>query len=407
MSYETLKRKLVTKQARIDLRYRYYEMKNVIQDLKISTPPGLELMSPCLGWCAKSVDAVADRLQFRDFRNDNFEMMDIYRMNNPDILFSDACISALISACSFIYISLDADNAPRLEVLDGSRATGELDPRTGMLKEGYAILQTDDRGRPTIEAYFLPGETYYYYAGKQHPEVRKYFAPYPLLVPVIHRPGAKRPFGHSRISRAEMNIVQSALRTVKRSEISAEFYSFPQRYALGTDPEAEPLEKWRAAMSIMLEITKDEDGDKPTVGQFQQQSMEPHSKQLRDFAALFAGESGLTMDDLGFATENPASADAIRSSHETLRLTARRAQATFGTGFLNAGYLAVCLRDRKLYQRSAVYETKPVWDPIFAPDSAMLSNIGDGAIKLNAAVPGFVSEETLRDLTGIDGGNSA
>ena len=46
-----------------------------------------------------------------------------------------------------------------------------------------------------------------------------------------------------------MSIVQSALRTVKRSEISAEFYSFPQRYVLGTDPDAEALEKWKAAMS--------------------------------------------------------------------------------------------------------------------------------------------------------------
>lgn len=406
MSYESLKRKLAAKQPRVDLRYRYYEMKNIMLDLRISTPPGLERLQPCLGWCAKSVDAVADRLEFRTFRNDNFGMMDIYRMNNPDILFSDAITSALISACSFIYISLDADLQPKLEVLDGSRATGEIDQRTGMLKEGYAILQVDDKGRPTVEGYFLPGETRFYYAGERQLEIIRYAAPYPLLVPVIHRPGAKRPFGHSRITRAEMEIVQSALRTVKRSEISAEFYSFPQRYALGTDPEAEPLEKWRAAMSIMLEITKDEDGEKPTVGQFQQQSMEPHSKQLRDFAALFAGESGLTMDGLGFTTENPASADAIRSSHETLRLAARKAQRTFGTGFLNAGYLAVCLRDRRTYERAAIYETKPIWAPIFAPDSAMLSNIGDGAIKLNQAVPGFIDNETLYDLTGIDGGDS-
>lgn len=405
MSLEKLKRKLELKRTRVDVRYRYYEAKNVMRDLRISTPPQLLGMSPCLGWCAKSVDAVADRLVFRDFKNDNFDMMSIYRMNNPDVLFPDAITSALISACSFIYISLDADNEPRLEVLDGSRATGEIDTRTGMLTEGYAILQTGDRGRPTVEAYFLPGETHFYYAGERAPEIVHYFAPYPLLVPIIHRPGAKRPFGHSRISRAEMSIVQSALRTVKRSEISAEFYSFPQRYALGTDPDGDALEKWKAGMSILLEITKDEDGDRPTVGQFEQASMEPHSKQLRDFAALFAGESGLTLDDLGFSTENPASADAIRSSHETLRLAARSAQRSFGTGFLNAGYLAACLRDRQLYARAAVYETAPRWEPIFTPDSAMLSNIGDGAIKLNQAVPGFIGSETLHDMTGIEGGD--
>ena len=64
------------------------------------------------------------------------------------------------------------------------------------------------------------------------------------------------------------------------------------------------------------------------------------------------------------------------------------------------------MRDKKPYERAAVYETKPAWEPIFTPDSAMLSNIGDGAIKLNQAVPGFVTGETLHDLTGIEGGNA-
>lgn len=51
------------------------------------------------------------------------------------------------------------------------------------------------------------------------------------------------------------------------------------------------------------------------------------------FAGLFAGETGLTLDDLGFVTDNPSSAEAIKASHENLRLIARKAQRTFGTGF--------------------------------------------------------------------------
>ena len=88
MSLEELKLKLAAKQPRVELRYRYYEMKNSMLDLKISTPdvPRLTALTPCLGWCAKSVDAVADRLVFRDFKNDNFNMMEIFRLNNPDVL---------------------------------------------------------------------------------------------------------------------------------------------------------------------------------------------------------------------------------------------------------------------------------------------------------------------------------
>ena len=109
MSLEELKLKLAAKQPRVELRYRYYEMKNSMLDLKISTPdvPRLTALTPCLGWCAKSVDAVADRLVFRDFKNDNFNMMEIFRLNNPDVLFPDGISSALISACSFIHIGVD------------------------------------------------------------------------------------------------------------------------------------------------------------------------------------------------------------------------------------------------------------------------------------------------------------
>lgn len=228
-----------------------------------------------------------------------------------------------------------------------------------------------------------------------------YLAPAPLLVPVVYRPDAKRPFGHSRISRACMGLQQGALRTLKRSEISAEFYSFPQKYVLGTSNDAEQMDKWKATISSFLEFTKDEDGDKPVVGQFTQQSMSPYTEQLRTFAALFAGETGLTLDDLGFVTDNPSSAEAIKSSHESLRLAARKAQRTFGSGFLNAGYLAACMRDGIAYQRQQLYLTRPVWEPVFEPDAATLSGIGDAVGKINTAIPGYFGAENLRDLTGI------
>lgn len=199
-----------------------------------------------------------------------------------------------------------------------------------------------------------------------------------------------------------MNITDAALRTIKRSEISAEFYSFPQKYVTGLSEDAEPMEKWKATISSLLTFTKDEDGDKPTLGQFTQQSMSPYTEQLRTFAALFAGETGLTLDDLGFVSENPSSSEAIKASHENLRLTARKAQRTFGSGFLNVGYLAACVRDDFAYQRKQLYLTKPVWEPIFEPDASMLSSMGDGVIKINQAVPGYFNKDNLRLLTGID-----
>ena len=395
-----LKDKLALKSTRVQTRYDYYEMKYFVRDFGISTPPELRWWMSVLGWCGKAVDSLADRLVFREFANDVFNMNDIFNANNKDVLIDSAVLGALISSCDFIYIAADDSGFPQMRVIDGGHATGIIDPVTNMLKEGYAVLEFDENNNPITEAYFIPGSTEIYQRGKLVSVIPNK-APYPLLVPVINRPDAVRPFGHSRISRACMSIVGSAVRTVKRSEISAEFYSFPQKYILGMSEDADKMDKWRATMSSMLRIDKDEDGDRPTVGQFQQQSMTPHMDQLRMFAGLFAGETGLTLDDLGFPSQNPSSAEAIKSSHESLRLIARKAQRTFGTGLLNAGYLASCVRDNYPYLRRQASETVAKWEPIFEPDNSALSIIGDGAIKINQAVPGYFTEDKLRDMTGI------
>lgn len=396
-----LKEKLGSKTSRVRVRYQYYDMKHLALDFQISTPPKLRAWMNCLGWCSKAVDSLADRLVFREFADDNFNINEIFRMNNPDILVDSAILGALISSCDFIYISPDESGYPRMQVVDGGNATGIIDPITGMLKEGYAVLDRAEDGTPTIEAYFIPGETQYYYAETSELDIVGNDAPYPLLVPIINRPDAVRPFGRSSISRACMSIVDSAMRTVKRSEISAEFYSIPQKYVLGTDPEVDAIEPWSAAMSAILEISKDEDGDKPTVGQFQQQTATPHIEQLKMFAGLFAGETGLTLDDLGFVSGNPASSEAIKAAHENLRLKAKAAQRSFGSGLLNAGYLAACLRDKTAYKRNQFYLTVPKWEPVFEPDSSALSGIGDAAIKLQQSFPDYFNEEKLRDLMGV------
>ena len=407
MAYENkgpgyLRRKLEARRSRVLTRYRFYEMKNRVRDLGISTPPSMRAWNSALGWCAHAVDDLADRLIFREFRDDLFAMNEIYQRNNPDVFFDSAILGALIGSCSFVYISQDEDEYPRLQVIDGANATGVIDDITGLLREGFAVLSRDDNDKPVEEAWFTAEETVYYTRGEEH-QTATHKAGYPLLVPIIHRPDARRPFGHSRISRACMDYAAGAIRTIKRSEISAEFYSFPQKWVTGLSQDAELAEKWTASMSSFISMTKDDDGQAPAFGQFSQQSMEPHLSQLRMFASLFGGEASLTLDDLGFPSENPSSSEAIKATHENLRLKARKAQRTFGSGFLNAGFLAACLRDGYPYRREQIYLTKPVWEPVFEPDAAALGLIGDGAIKLNQAVPGFIGPQTLRDVTGLAG----
>lgn len=90
-----------------------------------------------------------------------------------------------------------------------------------------------------------------------------------------------------------------------------------------------------------------------------------------------------------------------------MRLTARKAQRTFGVGFLNAGYLAACVRDRQTYDRTAFADTKPMWQPIFEPDAAGLGVIGDAILKINQASPDFLGARNIKQLTGMESDSHA
>ena len=86
-----------------------------------------------------------------------------------------------------------------------------------------------------------------------------------------------------------MYLQKFAKRTLERSDIAAEFYSIPQRYVLGMSPDAEQMDKWKLTISSMIQIDRDEDGEKPVMGQFQQMTMAPLSEQLKMAGANFAG----------------------------------------------------------------------------------------------------------------------
>ena len=152
----------------------------------------------------------------------------------------------------------------------------------------------------------------------------------------------------------------------------------------------------------MMQFDRNENGaNEVKLGQFQQQSMSPHTEQLKMFASLFAGEVGLTLDDLGFAGANPSSEEAIKATHENLRLSVKAAQESFGVGLLNACFIAACIRDNFKYSRQQLYNTGLQWAPPFPADASMLGAIGDALGKMATSFPAYMDEDKIFELTGI------
>lgn len=325
---------LESKRARNAVRQIAYDQKTLLEDLRISMPPQLRgVLEPVLGWPAKTVDVLADRVKFERFVMPG-EDSDVYGLNAvaDDNAFASefgmAVTSALTHSVSFLTISEGGEGEPDLLWLAKSaqNATGLWDARRRALRAGLSVLSRDGAGDATSYAVYLPDRVVTLSrAGKQWvSEVTENPTGRVLMEPLVFRPDLHRKFGRSRISRAVLAHTGSAMRTIARSEVAAEFFAYPQRYALGVDRSAFDQEKWKASMSTFMAIGKDADGDTPTVGSFQQQSMLPHTEQLRQWASLLASEANIPLDELGFPSDNPSSDAAIQSQRDPLRLVAQK-----------------------------------------------------------------------------------
>ena len=330
-----------------------YDQKNLFRDLRISTPPQLRDLEAVLGWGGKAVDAVGDRINFERFvlpgAEDNpFGLDDIVADNDFRVEFSQATTSALIHSCSFVTLAQGFDGEPDSLWLTRSaeQATGLWDRRARGLKAALTVSVGDDGTPDRLFVYFPDKSVEIVVSGRTLKATVMAIPTGRVPVEVVRfRPNLRRPFGRSRISRAVEYFITGGVRTLVRSEVGAEFFAAPQRYGIGLDEEAFDMDKWNAVTGRFLAVSRDEEGELPAVGQFQQHSMAPHTEHLRMWAAQMAGESSVTMDELGFPSDNPSSDTAIQAQRDPLRLMADDAIRTFQSALRRLAITTVLVRD--------------------------------------------------------------
>lgn len=339
-----LVRRLGEKWSRNQLRRRYYDGHNALKDLGISIPPPLKSVEVVVGWPAKAVDTMVDRTTLQGFKStsgssamDAF-LASVWESNRLAVEIPSAHTSALIHSCTFVFIGRGVVSEGEPEVMISAKSAEDAsaiwDPRRRCVT---AALSVDDRdkvsGAATLMHLFLPAMegrpgrvmrlTLSHWGAFEAVEVSTFTGPVPVEV-LPFQPSLNRPFGRSRITRAVMYSTDAAMRTMLRTEVGAEFYNAPQRYALGADEDAfqdangQPVPAWTVMLGRLLALSRDEDGELPQVGQFAQQSMQPNVEQLRSIAQMFASEASLDVGSLGIVQDNPSSAEAIRARHEEL-----------------------------------------------------------------------------------------
>lgn len=350
--------RLQHKETRNRLRTTYYEGKNELVDLGISIPPALRTVETVLGWPAKAVDVFARRARFDGFvlPGESTESLGIdamLRANRFRLEVPQAITSSLIHSCAFVATTLGDTAAGEPPVLITARSarsgTGIWDPRRRMLRAVLSVVEWTD-SRLSLVMY-KPDQVLTMTRDGQTWDLRRDAhrlgrVPVELLP---FKPLLDRPFGASRITRAVMSLTNSGVRTVLRSEVSAEFYSAPQRWAMGAsaadfvNDKGEQVGQWDSLLGHILALPRDPDtGDIATVGQFQQMTMQPHMDQLRALAMLFCGETGLPESSMGIGHDNPSSEPSIEAVREDLLVEIEAATDVWGEALVNAtrtGYL--------------------------------------------------------------------
>lgn len=392
-------------------KYCYFNANQNVVDLGISMPKNFRGLKPGVGWASRAVNTLSDRINFDGFANDKVGINDLLDDTGAFTVFGKAKSDALIAGCAFIAV-LPTKDSVKLLPFTAVEATGTIDQRTGLLDNGLAVLRwyqydpADANARgwskvglvPQDYAVFTKDYTAYF-INQQLAWITVNPTKRPLLHVITHRQSADRPFGKSRISNTVRRIIDEVGRLKVRYEIAAEFYSTPQRYVNGLADGSVDNATLEAALGKIWTITKDEDGEKPEIGQLAQMSINQFSDQKKDLARDFCAETALTLRNLGYETANPTSAESLSAMSDDLLLEAQACQTEFGREFREIAISARMAIDKTDIIPSGLRAIEAAWKPVFQIDVA---SAGDAAYKLIQAMPELAGTTTLYRMLGMN-----
>lgn len=398
------------KYPRNRVRSNYYDMKVRIKPTGNMPAEAIARVEAVSDWPEKSVSALAERSVFEGFvspsaSQDPFELGALLDANRFDLELPQAISSSYKHSCSFMTTALGDVQSGEPEVLIMARealwTAARWDSRRRTVRDVLCVTETDEFGQPTAMDVMFPYAVLSLVrrpSGAWVADRRDNPLNEVLAEPLAHDPQLGRPFGRSRISRTVMNLTDRAMLSVIRSEIASDFYASPRMYALGVSEEAFSRGKWQAAIDSWFAISKDQDGDTPSVGQFPQMTMQPLTDMYRTIATQFSGATGVPVDALGIVTDNPPSAEAIYASDRRLTTTARAQNRIFTASLKRVAQRVVKLRDGDRAQAGELAQIDVSWaNPAFTSPATS----ADALVKLSSVFPWLSESEVALEFAGF------
>lgn len=357
--YEQLSSQLTRYTTINNRQIAYYEGSTAVRDLGIAIPPHLRDLEAVAAWPQIVVDVRRGRLSWDGWiTSSDLGLDDLYRANHLKLESGMGILDALICGVSFIAVGrgVVADGEPDVVITAESpnHMTMLWDPRRRRARAALRLVSERPGGPMVAASLYLPNQTIRMEMGQQGPKVIDRDVHNLGRVPVArmaNKPTTTRPEGRSEISRAIRSYTDSTVRTLLGMEVAREFYAAPQRWMMGADEsmfvdgDGNRIDAWKATIGRLLLAPRDDQENLPQVGTFTASSPLPFVDQIRGYAQLVSAASGMPAAYLGFVSDNPASADAIRSAESRLDKESVTSQDEFSIGLVEAGEIALHLRN--------------------------------------------------------------
>jgi hypothetical protein len=396
---QVLRQDMLSDRWRLQLRDAYFNGEQLVRDLGISIPPQLKGLHTVIGWPRIGVESLEERLDLEALRwadgSDSSDLQEIVDANDLLDESSLAHLDALTYGREYLAVGsgdCGTDDCPPLISIESPLdMTLMWDARlrmgTAALRECAAGDLYDAGGDDRMLVLYLPDQTIHAVPTPQGGwEVVDRDIHQLGVVPVVRMANRQRTadrVGKSEITPDVMSITDAACRRLMGIEVASEFFGAPQRYILGAsegafqDAEGNTKSAWETYIGRVLAMERDEDGNVPTVGQFSAHDPSGQTKIIDLYARIMASQFGLPPHMLGYTTDNPASADAIRSTEAKLVKRAERRSRRFGAAWQQAMRLALWVRDGEPPDKSRRIEC--VWRNPATPTVAAQA---DATVKL-------------------------
>lgn len=404
------------KRTRNVLRNNYYDGHNRLKDLGISIPPKLKSIETYVGWPAKAVDYLADRTVLEGFTFDGVDGNDtldaVMEENDFTSSYSQAVSDALTSCFSLISVTKGQAGEPDVITSPHSARDSAVlwDFRRNRIACAMVVadFRRDPSGRvsgPSLINLFTPEEVVtlgWRRNGRWVLEARQAHPQGQCLVEAIrYAPKLGRPMGRSRISRGVMSLTDSAVREALRSEVSAEFFTAPQKYVLGADDSIfAEVPQWEAYIGCWMAVEGADDKE-PKVGQLPQGSMQPHADYERQLAAKFSCETSIPISSLGVIHDNPSSAEAIYAAKEDIVIKAQNFNRDNTSALKRIGKLMLAVAEDTSVGELPD-EMASITPRFMNPSIPSIASQTDAVVKQVGAVPEFANTRVFWEQLGYD-----